>query len=161
MTMYRSGAHGQAVAGIAGTPCVPSRLVVIGPDAAPLGTIGKQLSDLGFEPVHVRETDDALDEIDATAMSIDAVLLDWRHDGDKTFAFAEKLARRSAENGIPVLTLAALGRPEDIRLALEAGLFNVMPMPCLPAELKAAIDGLTRHSQAARQTVSLDLENAL
>ncbi len=135
-------------------------LVVINSTGSAQGKIDEQLQRLGFGLIHIREDLAALDDLDRYAANADAVLLDWRCEAEKSYQFADALARKCAEVGLPVLTLAASSRAHDIQLALEAGLSNLLSMPCQLADLKAAVETLGRHGRAAQEPASGDMDDA-
>ncbi len=139
----------------------PLRLLLINSSGCGQGKLDEQLQRIGFSLAHLREDIAALDELGRLAESIDAAILDWRCETEKSYEFADALARQCGEIGLPVLTLAASSRAHDIQRALEAGLSNVLSMPCQLADLKAAIETLGRHRQMAQKQVRGDVDEAL
>jgi DNA-binding response OmpR family regulator len=123
------------------------RLIMVNETGAPRGKIDGQLRGLGFELSYLPEMLPALDDMDAVAGPCRAVILDWRSDLPKDSEFAERLAVKAAEAGLPVLTLAAAGRAGDIEIASRAGLSTIVSMPCRLAELKDALEALIERTQ--------------
>jgi hypothetical protein len=136
------------------------RMIMVNETGGPRGKIDEQLRGLGFELSYLREEIAALDEMEAVAGSCRAVILDWRSDLPKDSEFAEMLAVKSAEAGLPVLTLAAAGRAGDIEIASRAGLSTIISMPCRLADLKEALDGLIERTQIDGQAQDFELNDA-
>jgi DNA-binding response OmpR family regulator len=120
-------------------PSASGHLLLISPDGAPHGKLEEQLRRLGFEVTLLREAPEVLAVVQAPVLALDAIVLDWRSGGEKDQTFAEALAEAAANAQIPVLTLAADCRTDDIRLAAEAGLEQHLCMPCQLSQLKAAL----------------------
>lgn len=124
------------------------RLLLIGCAGASPGKLEEQLSRLGFEVLAFREGPEALAAVGSPMKSADVVVLDWRCSAEKDVHFAEMLARNATVSLTPVLTLAAESRPEDARLASQAGLTNHLSMPCQLGDLKGALlDVIARAKQ--------------
>jgi len=137
------------------------RLVVINQSGESGGKIGAQLCGLGYKPVFLAESDRTLDELGAFAEQIGAILLDWRFEGVKDAAFAEALADKATESGLPVLVLVATDRTQDAEAACRAGLSGVLSMPRRLADLKQALDEMTRRSALGRSEPEWPLMNAV
>jgi CheY-like chemotaxis protein len=144
-------------------PPVSGHLLLISPDGAPQGKLEEQLRRLGFEVTPVQEAPEALAVVQASVLTLDAIVLDWRSGGDKDRAFAEALAEAAVNAQIPVLTLAADCRAGDLRLAAAAGLEQHLCMPCQLAQLKAALMAMiVRPAPAAeRPSAAINLDDAV
>ncbi|WP_088347396.1 MULTISPECIES: hypothetical protein [Rhodomicrobium] len=138
-----------------------SRLILINKTGAPQGKLDEQLRRLGFLILHVQQGPDAMNEINLLAGSAEAVILDWRCEGAKDGPFAEALAHASALAGLPVLTLAAATRAEDMQLASEAGLADHLPTPCQLADLKAMLGEVVKKRRQRPEMSNLSLEDAV
>src|SRR5947209_17980144 len=91
---------------------------------------------------------------------IDAVILDVMLPGMSGFEFVSQL--RNAKQYVPVLTLIARGRPEDVLRGFEAGVDDYLPKPFELAILVARLRGLLRRKQWASGSqldTSKDTEN--
>lgn len=126
----------------------PSRaarsVLIINRTGEPNGKLDDQLRRLGYDVSYLREDLDVLYTFDAQSNSLAAAILDWRCDEPKDRSFAEALADQSVQTGLPVLTLVAASRVEDIQLALEAGLSKLVTAPCQLGDLKAALEALAK-----------------
>ena len=120
------------------------RLLLINAGGAPQGKLGAQLMGLGYEACYLSGDVAELDELGHHAMACKAIILDWRHDAPKDARFAEALAVKAGLLGLPVLTLIAVNRGEDARLASEAGLATILSTPCRLADLKTTLDEILR-----------------
>ncbi len=136
------------------------RIAMFNRSGAPEGKIAEQLTCIGCDLAFIRKEKAALDELDGLSDSACAVILDWRSDDTKCPHFAEALADKAAALGLPVLTLAAASRPEDMRIALEAGLSTIVSMPCLLADLKQALQTLIGRTQLCSAAPDFGLRDA-
>jgi DNA-binding response OmpR family regulator len=137
--------RGPALSAIAPT------ILIISRSGEPNCKLDDQLRRLGYQVSHLREELDVLGTFDAQSGTVAAVILDWRSDEPKDRGFAEALAYQSSHTGLPVLTLAAGSRVEDIQLALEAGLSKLVTAPCQLGDLKTALDALAKRRRVSRE----------
>jgi DNA-binding response OmpR family regulator len=146
----------------AAPPNASGHLLLIGPDGAAQGKLEEQLRRLGFRVTPLRQAQETLTLVEL-APTADAIVLDWRSGCDKDRAFAKSLAKAAAQGQIPVLTLAADCRANDVRLAAEAGLPLHVSMPCPLSKLKAALTAMIArpHPAAERASSGTDLEDAV
>lgn len=142
-------------------PSLRRQLIMVNPTGGPEGKIDEQLGRLGFGLTYLPETLSALDGFISLAVTGGAVILDWRCDRRKDRAFAEALAGAAAEAGLPVLALMAADRTDDVRLASEAGLSNIISMPCRLADLKRALDRLVEPAQSSEAAGSFRFSDAV
>lgn len=136
------------------------QLAIINRAGEPHGKIGQQLGRLGFGVVYLQEHISTLDKLSTLAGRLSAVILDWRSEDAKDGRFAEALAVKAAELGLPVLTFVAASRTNDIRIVSEAGMSNILPIPCQLADLKTALDTLVSRSWLDRQNSGFGLNDA-
>ncbi|HEY7646840.1 MAG TPA: hypothetical protein VH858_17495 [Hyphomicrobiales bacterium] len=125
-------------------------ILIISRTGEPNCKLDDQLRRLGYQVSHLREELDVLQTFDAQSGTVAAVILDWRSDEPKDRGFAEALAYQSSQTGLPVLTLAAASRVEDIQLAFEAGLSKLVTAPCQLGDLKTALDALAKRRRVDR-----------
>lgn len=138
-----------------------TRLIMINSSGEPQGRLDEQLQRLGFSVLHVQQGPDAMDELNMLAGSAEAVILDWRCEGVKDAPFAEALAHTASVIGLPVLTLAAASRAEDLATAAEAGLADHLPTPCQLADLKAMLTEVVKKRRQRPDVSALNLEDAV
>lgn len=164
MDNYRTGPSPEAgQATLVTEPSASGHLLLISPDGAPHGKLEEQLRRLGFQVTVLQEAPEALMVVQAPVLALDAIVLDWRSGGDKDGAFAEALAGAAANAQVPVLTLAADCRADDIRLAAEAGLEQHLCMPCQLSQLKAALMAMIARPPpvAERRSAAINLDDAV
>src|SRR5437016_4887881 len=97
--------------------------------------------------------EDALRRLLTDRQDFDALVLDVMLPGKDGFSVAREL--RASKNYIPVLTLTARGRPEDVLHGFESGADDYLPKPFNLDILIARIKGLLR-----RRTWSQDANAA-
>ena len=163
MDKYRSAHNSPAgQATLVTEPSAPGHLLLISPDRAPPGKLEEQLRRLGFEVTPLQEAPEAVAVVQASVVAMDAIVLDWRSGGDKDPAFVAALVEAAANAQIPVLTLAADCRADDLRLAAEAGLEQHLCMPCQLSQLKAALMAMiVRPLRAAAPQPAINLDDAI
>lgn len=107
------------------------RLLIVEDDHK-LGSLLEQgLREEGFDPDWVKTGDEAVTR--AMTSSYELLLLDYMLPGKDGRQVASEL--RAAGRRLPILLLTALDAPDDIRLAMEAGVSDVMGKPFRFAEL--------------------------
>lgn len=107
------------------------RLLIVEDDYK-LGSLLEQgLREEGFDPDWVKTGDEAVTR--AMTSSYELLLLDYMLPGKDGRQVASEL--RAAGRRLPILLLTALDAPEDLRLAMEAGVSDVMGKPFRFAEL--------------------------
>ena len=164
MHNYRTGSNAEAgQATLVTEPSASGHLLLISPDGAPQGKLEEQLRRLGFEVTVLQEAPEALTVVQAPVLALDAIVLDWRSGCDKDGAFAEALAEAAVNAQVPVLTLAADCRADDIRLAAGAGLEQHLCMPCQLSQLKSALMAMIVRPEPAaeRPSAAVNLDDAV
>jgi DNA-binding response OmpR family regulator len=144
-------------------PSVSGHLLLISPDGTARGKLEEQLRRLGFTVTLLQQAPETLALVQTAAHACDAIVLDWRSGCDKDRSFAEALAKTAANAQIPVLTLAADCRADDVRLAAEAGLPQHLSMPCQLSKLKAVLMTMLArpHAAAGHASAPINLEDAV
>lgn len=114
--------------------------ILIVEDDHKLGSLLQQgLREEGFEPDWVTNGADGVTR--ALATSYDLLLLDYMLPGRDGRQVAAEL--RSAGRALPILMLTARDAPDDLRLALDAGVSDLMGKPFRFGELVNRIRQLT------------------
>ncbi|MGF1621974.1 MAG: hypothetical protein ACFCUR_15330 [Rhodomicrobiaceae bacterium] len=137
------------------------RIVVINSQGECTGKLGEKLGELGYDAAYLRQELDAIAELNSWAETVSIIILDWRYEGAKDWMFADALADKATEIGLPVLTLTIADHAEDVRIASEAGLSTILSMPCRLADLKRALDCLGRRARRVKAAAGLGLGEAV
>ncbi len=110
--------------------------------------------DIGFELIEAASGEEAIEIIDKTA--IDIFLLDNKLPGIEGIEVLTYINNKNIDAAVMVITSYA-----SLDLAVKAttmGAYNFVPKPFSPDELKAAMDGITKHLFLKRMTRKMNKE---
>ncbi len=126
--------------------------VLIADDDAELGALlADYLGAQGVTAQCVLTAEEAIARIDDPRGTVDVLVLDVMLPGIDGLTALRRIRQR---HDLPILMLSGRGEPVDRILGLELGADDYLAKPCLPRELLARINALTRRSAAVASGVS-------
>ncbi len=128
------------------------RILAVDDDKVVIEFLAAQLKSLGHAMISAHNGQEALTVLEAGKDKIDIVIMDWAMPVMDGLAAIRRMKANADLRNIPVVMLTGSDKPEEVRRALESGVFFYLAKPVKKVVLRSVLASAGR---AARQNKAL------